>query len=112
MSGPFRKRRTSAPPTEQERRAFELGQVRGLNYTVIGKRLGVTSQAAYSAARRYARKTGVEFKRRYAGPDFEDLGADNSDDAPKCRCGLRLPCHSCVPRSAKEIATKGMGAWQ
>lgn len=40
---------------------------------------------------------------------FDDLAVDTSGE--RCRCGLRLPCHSCLPLSAAELPT-GLGQWQ
>lgn len=32
-------------------------------------------------------------------------------DQPRCRCGLRLPCESCLP-PARVVATQGWGSWR
>ena len=121
--------RPNPNPTEYEARCYELFVVKKLMYREIRAAMGLPATAVKgiggairNGVLRYCEKMGIEPPPpRYQGrKPLPPIGHDDSDDTPKCRCGLRLStraevatgsCSGCLPRSAKELAEKGIGQW-
>lgn len=63
-----------------------------------------TSACRCIACQQKQRISKAKYKRGlWVRTDREELAADTS---PRCRCGLRLPCNSCVPTAADMAAMR------